>query len=206
MWQDVNIATKELLLILLAVAIRGVFWRGNQILVQCDNMAIVQIIAANTSTDAIIMHLLRGLHFFSAYYSINLRAVHIPGSVNICADAISRNLLQVFFRENPHARRYPTPIPEYLCDVLVRTQPDWRSGSWRGLLATSLRLASRIAQEDPTLQGSQPISPSICHRLNLAPLPAAEQQLILFTADMSQRLSFATIRTYLSAVHCCIFD
>ena len=41
---------------------------------------------------------------------------------------------------------------------------------------------------------------SFCHRFNLTPLPAPEQQLILFTADMSQRLSFATIRTYLSAV------
>ena len=75
----------------------GVFWQGNQVLVQCDNMAVVQIIATNTSTDTTMMHLLRALHFFSAYYNINLRAVHIPGSVNICADAISHNHLQVFF-------------------------------------------------------------------------------------------------------------
>ena len=70
MWQDVSIATTELLPILLAVAMWGVFWWGNQVLVQCDNMAIVQIIATNTSTDPVIIHLLRRLHFFSAYYNI----------------------------------------------------------------------------------------------------------------------------------------
>ena len=119
MWQDVSIATKELLPILLAVATWGVFWWGNQILVQCDNMAVIQIIANNSSSDSTIMHLIRGLHFFSAYYNINLRAVYIPGSINICADAISRNLLQVFFRENPRARSYPTQIPECLWDILL---------------------------------------------------------------------------------------
>ena len=41
---------------------------------------------------------------------------------------------------------------------------------------------------------------SFCGRFNLTPLPASEQQLILFSADMSQQLSFATIRSYLSAV------
>ena len=161
MWKETNIATKELLPILLAVAMWGVFWQGNQVRVQCDNMAVVHIIAANSSKDATIMHLLRGLHFVSAYYNINLRAVHIPGSINICPDAISRNLLQVFFRENPQARRYPTPIPDCLWNVLVRTQLDWRSESWRGSLAASLSIASRIAQEDRTLPASPPISHSL---------------------------------------------
>ena len=167
MWQDVNIATKELLPILLVVAMWGVFWRGNQILIQCGNMAIVQIIATNTSTDPILMHLLRGLHFFSAYYNISLRVVHIPGSINICADAISCNLLLVFVRGNPHARKYPTPIPECVWNVLVKTQSEWRSRNWRSLSA-SLRIASQVAQEDLTLQASLPIS--FCGKFNLDPL------------------------------------
>ena len=74
MWKETNIATKELLAILLAVAMWGVFCQGNQVRVQCDNMTVVHIIAANSSKDATIMHLLRGLHFVSAYYNINLRA------------------------------------------------------------------------------------------------------------------------------------
>ena len=199
MWQDVNIATKELLPILLAVAMWGVFWRGNQILVQCDNMAIVQIIAANTSTDPIIMHLLKGLHFFSAYYNINLRAVHIPGSINVSADAISRNLLQVFFRENPRARRYPTPVPE--CFMGHPSENPTRLE-----IRELERIAGHLIKDsiaDSTRRSyctGQSAYLSFCSRFNLNPLPASEQQLILFTADMSQRLAFATIRAYLSAV------
>ena len=41
---------------------------------------------------------------------------------------------------------------------------------------------------------------NFCTKFNLQPLPAPEQQLILFTADLSQRLSYSSIRSYLSAV------
>ena len=160
-WKDKNIAVKELLPILLGVAMWGVSWRGNQILVQCDNMAVVNVIAANTSKDPSIMHLLRGLHFFSAYYNINLRAVHIPGKNNTYADAISRNHLQVFFKENPLAQKHPTPIPGCLWKVLVETQPDWRSESWRQSLVTSLSIASQTAHESATQQANRPISPFV---------------------------------------------
>ena len=123
----------------------GVWWNGNQVRVLCDNMAVVQILASNCSSDKLIMHLLQGLHFCLAYYNINLRASHTPGSTNMSADAISRNLMQVFFRENPTARRHPTPIPDSLW---VRTQPDWRSETWRKSLTASLRVASQIALDD----------------------------------------------------------
>ena len=41
---------------------------------------------------------------------------------------------------------------------------------------------------------------NFCTKFNLQPLPAPEQQLILFTADLSQPLSYSSIRSYLSAV------
>ena len=82
-WKDKSIAVKELLPILLAAAMWGPFWAGNQVQVQCDNMSVVNIIASHTSKDKSIMHLLRGLHFICAYYNINLRASHIKGSI-IC--------------------------------------------------------------------------------------------------------------------------
>ena len=41
---------------------------------------------------------------------------------------------------------------------------------------------------------------TFCSRLNMQPLPATEKLLILFTADLSQRLAFSSIRAYLSAV------
>ena len=48
-WNDKSIATKKFLPILLAVAMWGPFWLGNQVLVHCDNMAVVNIISSNTT-------------------------------------------------------------------------------------------------------------------------------------------------------------
>ena len=40
----------------------------------------------------------------------------------------------------------------------------------------------------------------LCRKLNLAYLPASEDSLILFVAELSQQVSYSTIRSYLSAV------
>ena len=159
-WHDKGIAAKELLPILLAVAVWGQFWQGDQVLVHSDNMSVVNIIAANTSKDKTIMHLLRGLHFICAFYNINLRATHIQGVRNLSVDAISRDNLQVFFTENPTANRIPTPIPEQLWQILVLSQPDWLSQNWRDSLATSLRTASQKVHVECTQQARLPISTS----------------------------------------------
>ena len=50
--------------------------------------------AAKTSKEQGIMHLLRCLHFFTAMFDINLKVVHLAGKLNIMADAISRNSIQ----------------------------------------------------------------------------------------------------------------
>ena len=55
-------------------------------------MAVVSVWAAQYSRHDLIMHLLRCLHFICAYFEIEL---HIKGSDNVIADAVSRNLLQV---------------------------------------------------------------------------------------------------------------
>ena len=133
----------------------GPFWRGNQVLVQCDNMAVVNAIASNTSKDGTMMHLLRGLHFICAFYNINIRASHIEVVKNVSADAISRNNLQVFFRENPTANRHPTRIPEPLWEILVTTQPDWLLEHWRRSLVSSLETAFRTAQGGATQRANQ---------------------------------------------------
>ena len=139
----------------------GPYWQGNQVLVQSDNMSVVNVIAANTSKDQTIMHLLRSLHFICAFYNINLRATHVPGAKNVSADAISCDKLQVFFAANPTANWEPTRIPDQLWEVLVLAQPDWLSPNWRESLATSLRIASQTAHVRATQQASLPISHSV---------------------------------------------
>ena len=135
-WSDKCIAIKEMLPIVLACAIWGPHWRHKSVQVSCDNMSVVNVIRANTSRDQTIMHLLRCLHFFTAHFDIKLKAVHVAGAINTAADAISRNLMQVFFREVPNAQLQPEPVPPVLWELLVVQQPDWISINWQALLKT----------------------------------------------------------------------
>ena len=95
-WGGESIALKELLPIVLATAVWGQKWARSNVLARCDNMAVVEIIKAHTSKSPSIMHLLRCLHFFTAKWDIRLEVEHIPGASNTVADAISRNLMQLF--------------------------------------------------------------------------------------------------------------
>ena len=62
-WHQYHIAVKELLPIVLAVAIWGQYWSRKHILCRCDNMAVVNILYSRSSKDNAIMHLIRSLHF-----------------------------------------------------------------------------------------------------------------------------------------------
>ena len=110
-------------------------------LVLCDNMAVVQVLSAQSSRDHTLMHLLRCIHFVCASNDFKLRAEHIPGQAKTLADAISRNHLQVFFSEAPQAQSQPSHISEQLWTFLTSRQPEWRSPAWQEWLQSSLRTA-----------------------------------------------------------------
>ena len=67
----------ELLQIVLAVANRGHEWAHRNVLVRCDNEAVVHVICQQTGHDPGLMHLLRCMHFFSARFDINVSAEHV---------------------------------------------------------------------------------------------------------------------------------
>lgn len=138
-WKDYQIAVKELLPIVLACALWGPQWQHKQVLALCDNMAVVQVIAAQTSKESVLMHLIRCLHFFCALYDISLRCEHIPGVHNVIADSLSRNNMQEFHRHVPHAVTAPVRVPPALVQLMQHGQQDWLSSSWRTLLSVLLR-------------------------------------------------------------------
>ena len=148
-WDGLPIATKELLPTVLACALRGPGWESSRVLVHCDNMAVVYILKSHTSTDPVIMHLLRCLHFLVAYYDTSLRAVHVAGVANVAANALSRNLLLEFFCQEPRASREPVHVQRSLWDLMVVRWPDWLSADWRELLKTSLAPALWTVQPGP---------------------------------------------------------
>lgn len=133
-WASTNIATKELVPIVVAVAVWGHMWTSMHVKVRSDNMAVVEILKARSSRDKGIMHLLRCLHFFAAKHDVRLSASHIAGAENTMADALSRNNLLQFLSSCPKAHTNPTPVSPALWSLVVEEQPDWTSQSWRSKL------------------------------------------------------------------------
>ena len=122
-WGTVDILAKELLPIVIAAAIWGKAWRGCTVLCICDNAVVVALINAGYCKHQTAMHLLRCLFFIAAHFDFDIFAHHIPGSLNVTADALTRC-------NGP--RPLPTTIPPQLLEV-VYTRPDWTSTNWVSL-------------------------------------------------------------------------
>ena len=86
-------------------------WARSRILFHCDSKNSVDAFASGYSGKPLVAALLRQLHFLGALHGFVCRVQHIAGVKNGKADAISRNLLQVFRALVPTADAEPTPEP-----------------------------------------------------------------------------------------------
>ena len=75
---------KELLPVVIAAALWGKQWIGQRVCFNCDNMAVVDLLRSRTTKDTLIMHLLRCLSFYAAFYQFNFESRHVSGSQNTC--------------------------------------------------------------------------------------------------------------------------
>ena len=139
-WWGVDITAKELLPVVLAAAMWGNNWRRARVCFRCDNMAVVNLLKSCTSKDCVLMHLLRCLVFYAAYFRFDFVA-HVPGSHNTAVDAIFRNNLSLFFSLVPQIPR--VLIPPSLLDLLVHKRPNWGSAHWTRLFSLSLARESQ---------------------------------------------------------------
>ena len=137
--QEWSIAQKELLPIVLAAMLWGKFWRGKAVLVHCDNQAVVEVVNSGYCRDQGMMQMIRCLFFILAFFEISMQTVHIPGHLNVGADAISRDNIQVFHMQVPKAHARPSPVPQALRNLLIHQQPDWTSPDWSRLFRTCLQ-------------------------------------------------------------------
>ena len=106
--------------------------------IHSDNQAVVHVVNSGYSKDQELMHLIRCMFFFRAYWGFELRAEHVPGEQNVAADAISRNNLSLFSQVLPGASPQPCPIPQSLVELLIVQRPDWTSPSWTALFKNCL--------------------------------------------------------------------
>ena len=92
---DINIATKELIPIVIAAALWGKMWSGQVVCSRCDNEAVVAVINRCTSRDYASVMV---SHFFEASFLFQIVATHMAGSENTLADNLSRDKLHVYLR------------------------------------------------------------------------------------------------------------
>ena len=137
-WASHHIAAKELVPVVMAIALWGAQWQATTVLVRSDNAAVVAALSSGSAKDALLMHLLRCLHFYLAHYDICLAARHLAGVENTAADALSRDNLTVFFQCQPQANPSPSPLHPALKELLLLQSPDWLSPTWRALFLSTL--------------------------------------------------------------------
>ena len=134
-FQDVSIAAKELLPILVAAAIWGSRWQKKTICFHCDNAAVVAVIKGGYCKDRYMAHMLRCLFFLEAKFQFSCVSVHVPGVLNTIADALSRNNMVTFSALAPQAHPQPVLVPHAVINGLISQRP-WTSLHWMNWFAS----------------------------------------------------------------------
>ena len=89
-WAKHHITAKELVPVVIAIALWEGQWQRTTLLVTSDNIAVVAALTSGAGKDTTLMHLLRCLHFFLAHFDIRLIGRYLAGEDNSAADALSR--------------------------------------------------------------------------------------------------------------------
>ena len=138
-WSPISIMAKELVPIVLSCALWGPKLARCAVLFRCDNSSVVAAVIKGTAKEVNVMHLLRCLWFFTAYYNISPLCEHIAGITNDLADHLSRCNLQSFFYQNPQASSIPTQVPPSLQQLLALPGSDLTSPTFRRLFNLTIR-------------------------------------------------------------------
>ena len=157
-WHATHITAKELVPIVIAAALWGPQWTQQRIAFRSDNMAVVELLKSGTSQDPLLMHMLRCLAFYSAFYCFQITSEHIPGILNTAADALSRNNISLFQSLVPQVQ--PVAVPPPVVNLIVNNRPDWGSQAWTHLFTTSLIRAFPQPHEQSISQDGVNISTS----------------------------------------------
>ena len=106
-----SIAFLELYPIVVSLLCWGHILANSKVQFHTDNMAVVHIINKQSSRCQRVMHLVRIFVLECLRFNIYFKAVHVPGSHNVIADALSRFQASRFRAAAPHAEAVMTPLP-----------------------------------------------------------------------------------------------
>ena len=116
---SLGITVLELLPLLLFL--RTHQFADHHIRLQCDNMAVVEVISAMRATDRKIVLFLREIAKICLANRLTLSAVHVPGVENVGPDLLSRNRIEEFERSFPACNMFfgvPAHIKECITSLL----------------------------------------------------------------------------------------
>ena len=183
-WGRVHITAKELVPTVIAAALWGQNWRRIVVCFRSDNMAVVNLLKCHTLKDQLLMHLLRCLAFYAAFYGFEFVAEHMAGVNNTAADAISCNNIPLFVSLCPQTPQ--VTVSQVVLDLLVIRRPNWGSHDWTKLFAHSL-IGGISEATRAVYQSGWRQYPMFCTRFNLpSPLSLTEQSLRQFAAFLSE--------------------
>ena len=94
--QDVDISVKEMVPVVMSVAMWGRNWHRRRVLFYSDNMAVVSVIQRKSAKHCLLLHLLLCLYLYAAQFQFTYSAHHLPGVTNMAADSLSRNNMALF--------------------------------------------------------------------------------------------------------------
>ena len=124
-WFTIDIAVKEFVPVVVSVALWGRLWEDSHVHFHSDNMAVAFVLNKYTAKDHLLNHFLCCLFFYAAYYKFHFSAVHIPGTLNTVADALSHKDLTRFSLLAPQVPHVEVPI--VVQDLLILEIPNWIS-------------------------------------------------------------------------------
>lgn len=88
--KNLHITALEILSIIICLKLWGKFFRGQRIIVLCDNQAVSQVLNSGKSKSEFLQNALREICFLAAVDEFQLRGQFISSSSNRLADILSR--------------------------------------------------------------------------------------------------------------------
>ena len=89
-YKNLTIVHLEMVNILVAIRVFGHLWHRKQILIKCDNQAVVQVLASGKTKDPFLAACARNVWYECALMDIMIKYEHVMGKNNRVADLLSR--------------------------------------------------------------------------------------------------------------------
>ena len=115
-WKNKNIATLEILNVLVAIRLWSKIWKNQTLKFFCDNAAVVSVLNTGKTRDPILATICRNIFMLCAESDIELKFAHIRGEKNTIADLLSR-----WTNSNENVQKLKKLAPDV---VWLPTTPD----------------------------------------------------------------------------------